>query len=1601
MTERPLPLFFPEALRDTKTLSPRVRAMGFTLADLTWLRNVELATHALRSAQTSPMIVENILLNVAGSDAEPLAGSFMMHSVPNGTQAILYTPYGGLVKFDDQQALLKALDDTLKDAEARKDLLSFLPISQRDSLTIDTPFRLTGRVIDGPVFEDQSSLVKQCHRKNIEVMLQQLSELPTLTTMLNQLLNTVLSKTFPGQDQSATRVSYFVESPAVGTSETTTTRRRVDSVTLSDALLRFYLHQTWPSEQVREFSNPQQPSSTNNPTHQQLWEKAVKEIAAGLTPKLASLLQAYWAADFRAGVSRRNFFAQAMSDKARMDLLFKRQDAIISPEQSQALTGLLDRDSAASSTDTSGLRPEKVRLWERRNHFVELAGTLMLNSSSTAYLYTQSNGLQVLKNDTDLKATLRAMATAAGYADELYSLLTLRERDVFLGFDKPDVSGEPILGPVFQGMVDDIITKQQDNITYALDSCRNSDGAFDIQALFDQALDVRGLLDNQLLETVTTQRWRARAANSPSIVLAVQAALSIKKFQSAQSSLDLKTAALPSGSVEQQRTSLEAIKADLAHAMSVGIRGEATLRVLTKTLRADEKAIIDTVLNPDKPTRSQRDKLHGFRPDAWSLMLECSNEPNLIPLANCFLLTERGGLDPSTSGRAILWTPGRGLESFSSIASAKVELDRRLLDNNKRLSLLENLPRTQYRPHRTYTLESFRLIESNVLQDRQQSAIEHYLDARKLTLSLKLPAASVLADVEQHKRAPTPLNLKRATQIAEAIITRQSLPVWLGAAPDSDVQRHIELLEQYRHSVENSEDYLHGIKPLTDYVREQLKTLMTGRFPGVSLDPDQLRVTPNPTSAGAVQTLTDFALNPTHGLQSTGFTLTSKIAQTLPAGLDANEVKRLLQQLDIQTAYRQFLTEKLASDATDVASRQQRFIKQLPWQLLLHAHTLKLQGKLSERSFGLIQQVLDMPDALARAAVSGANAIVRPLELIATEGAAAVKTLGLYLIGESATGPQILYAPYDKHLGLTEYENEAAVLSSINRAGPLRDLVLRRLPDPHKATYENVLASTSNTAIRLASNPIDGNLLHLLFIDNKDLLSHLLGSQSQRSAESDWETLKVLFSKGIKFGIQFLPGKLAIPLMLRDSYTAFKQSAEALQDHHWKTALRTFINGVAQMVSLGKLLREPAASTAEPVVRSEPVVETPFVATDVTKVDVTSPSRTLLQPFEATGVELKKLGAKASDGAYLESTTSHKYAPVDGKVYRIEKSGAASRIVDDQRQGPDLLNSGTQWVLDPEVHTAHFGKAMSLLRNKHQPRDSVRKFINVEARGMEAIHRLYPEKARMILQALDMARFYAFNSLHNLAQLRAATSGTRLDGFLKEFFNVPTIDSAILNKIKATIVPLCEALVDPTLDRLDHQRFIVGSSRYPEDAVIAFVLAADQQQTVHFTELFFKPGLSEYDHALTEPFDVVAHAQAASLIHEFSHLFSGTIDIAYVESRRPFSDLISTFTMQNNLLKLAQEQFQREALSLHTPIDELFAYWNSELNVWQDLDDIPEAKKLRDLINSITGTGSMAEARSVFLDPASAERRIDTILRNADSVARLVCEMGRRLDPVP
>lgn len=1546
------------------------------------------------------MLAEKILLSTTSHEPVQLAGSFVLSPTPDTNGVIVYTPYGGVQKFYSRSALTEQLAQRLKDATEDDKLLALVSLADRKCLVASAHIRVSYQGIEGDVFEDLNAVIAQHQQLNHQAMLDELTRLPPLISVLNTLLNEKLRPLLPGLDPGKTRVNFYTAMDMDDADqESDSNRRWRNSMSLSDGVLQYWRYQRWPIGQVHEYSHPGRALTS---AEQQHCETAVVSVCGQLVPLLFRQLELYWQAPVTGdGGSRRTFFSRAICEQARAEILLKRESQIITPEQWQALHAMIEPVAAPIRRPTL----ETVRLWEHQANYVELAGSLMI-SHSNAYLYTPTQGLQVLHDYEDLKNTLLSKFRATGHEDELYGLLSLEERNRFIGFDQPHVSGEALSGPMFNVLFEAIITKQRQNVEYVLQVFRHSDGTVDIHALFDKGLDIRSMISERLLTLNAQGRWSTRPVlagrQQPSLVRADSAAARMKTFRDVEALLSTEFAKQPVASVAQQRNYLEKMKPQLSHSLSVGIRGEANLRVLNATFPDIGHTIVNTVFSPEQADRKSRLALNGFRPDAYELVLSCSGLPTVLPLANCVLLTERGGLDHRHSGRAVLWTAAAGLELFATVNHAKQVLNQRLLDPGQRLQLLENLPAAKRQFHRRYSLNSLRLIEDNVLLHLSQTAIEHFLAASEQVRSYKLTGAKQARALKNLAKTVIDTNLRRAAQVSKAIYQQQSLPAWLGMAPVEEQQLHIELLEQYRNSVVEDKDYLHGVQTLAAYVNQRLKSLLGCRFPGSMLDPDQIEITPNLTLAGPAQTLTEFALNHINIAHGTGFKIASTTSRALPDRLDQDAVKQLLQSLNIKEDYNKVVTDALTGTGADAASRRLRFVRQLPWQLLQHAHALKLQQQLTAGGFDLICQVLDMPDALARAAVTGAHAIARPLELINTTGSAAVKALGLYLIGPGAghAGPQILYAPYHSGSVFSEFESEASLIAALNVPGSLQNLVIRRLPEGQQSTFRNLFKETDGqrSEMTLANAPIAGNFLGQLFSDNIGLLSQMLSSRSEASGQSDWEAIKNLFSSGIRLISGLLPGKLACVQFLWQSFKDFMASAEALQGHHWTRALQTFIAGAAQIITVGRLsLEETVGATVE-----NAPIKTPVADPQWAQIKPTAPARTLLQPFEDSTVALKDLTKNRVDGTYDDPVSKMRYAAIAGKVYGVAKPGAVWQISKSDEKGPTVLQTATrQMVLAPDRHTVHFGKAMSKMVNEYAADREVRQAFNIEARGMANIRAHHPDKARMIVQAIDMARYYAFNSLHNLVQAQRLEKGTRLDGFLKVFFDVDEVDTSLIAKIRNTIVPICNALVDPEEELLDSERFIVGSIRGIKDGTSAFVVDKDERRHVHFTEVFFNPQLDLYNFILTEPFDVDSHAQASVLIHEFAHLFSKALDISYLEARRPFSDLIAPITGLGAATKQTQETFQREALSLATPREELFAQWNGTLQSWISLDSIPGVEHVGKEILKMADCKTMDEARSAFRNPENADVRINTILRNADSIAHLICQMGRQLDPAP
>ncbi|WP_460126431.1 hypothetical protein [Pseudomonas sp. H3_A05] len=202
------PLLFPEVLHPHR-LDELTATHGLTQADLDWLQHIALPDHTQRAAQTPPMFAETILLQADEKSPIALAGCFVLSTSSNSAETsthpvFLYTPRGGIKKFDNLASLEEQIDHMRRDTAQRDDLFRLLSISQRSELNSTTDIRLTRQLIEEDVFKTQLESIEYAQSLNALAMVNELIKLPSLRSMLDQILNEAL----PDLDHRQIRVAF-------------------------------------------------------------------------------------------------------------------------------------------------------------------------------------------------------------------------------------------------------------------------------------------------------------------------------------------------------------------------------------------------------------------------------------------------------------------------------------------------------------------------------------------------------------------------------------------------------------------------------------------------------------------------------------------------------------------------------------------------------------------------------------------------------------------------------------------------------------------------------------------------------------------------------------------------------------------------------------------------------------------------------------------------------------------------------------------------------------------------------------------------------------------------------------------------------------------------------------------------------------------------------------------------------------------------------------------------------------------------------------------------------------------------------------------------
>lgn len=1048
---------------------------------------------------------------------------------------------------------------------------------------------------------------------------------------------------------------------------------------------------------------------------------------------------------------------------------------------------------------------------------------------------------------------------------------------------------------------------------------------------------------------------------------------------------------------------------------------EINLRSADQSLDENDRKLLATVL--DSPVRAMRNTLNGFRPDVYSLALSTDDQPALVKLANCFVMVERGGLGPAHSpedcGRVVLWTPERGLEPFNAMPTLLSQLNARLSEIGERSSLLDNISWKD----RSRILEQTSIkIELKVIDGDFQEVLQQWQIDAELATSENLFHLAQLSQLSaQHTfdlmRDQPPdfrvaINLDKLIASAQNALFRHTLPDWLRSKALNEQQEYLEALRAYRRSMDAEKNYLHDIPDLLDFARSKLKPLLDAKDPDHPLNPDLIDVTvthyesslaptgeppffftanAKGTAPHTTESLTQFALKTYAQVNGAAILISFKNSSLpVPEWLTPPWLQEVFRTLDIGKAYVTTLHAKLDDGKPGLNERKRLFATQLPAQLMEQALAMRLQGHLTKTAYQFVKQVMTMPDALAREPLGEVNIIVRPLQLIPDKGLKADAALGMYLIGprQPAPGPLILYTPYSKDFGFKEFRDEAHLISALQTCAPLQAQVLERMSNAAAKIYANGgfiephipfsdLPTRTPGPISLSYTPYMGNLLNSLFADNTALLISMAQSQSVTAAQARWERLKFLMTTPvINAGFMFAPAIVTLPFVIWSSLQLVAQVAEAIKASRWGEACDLVITNLLQLVVMHQLRMRPVrtgsrAMEIDKMLRPTglPWADHPMSAEQITR----------LHEFELPGIELNNLQNDETPGVFRDPISQRRCAPVQGRVYRIDKHAGEWRMVNDDRVGPALKrNQIGVW----EIISAPLSRSIARAIEGQSATVRAKLEMDFNAQGMTQIRTRYPVKAR----ALQDAHKTAFMKLLGCRfVLRKPAPGSSRDprviSIIKEVLSISDVTPALYDQLNAMNSALLDELWNPSLNIYNSKRLVIGTTTTP-DNVVAFSVPGDPERRIFFTEHFFDPSLRGETYPVIDSFDQGSHSRSNTLIHELSHLVLGTKDLADAWSEYP-----PTAKLDTTRLGLFQTpdwivSSRRKAFSRSTSADRLFME--------------PLNHTALETILKVSGTDNLNAARLAFLYDPSVRARM--ILSNADSVALLISELAA-LDP--
>lgn len=997
-----------------------------------------------------------------------------------------------------------------------------------------------------------------------------------------------------------------------------------------------------------------------------------------------------------------------------------------------------------------------------------------------------------------------------------------------------------------------------------------------------------------------------------------------------------------------------------------------------------------------------------------------------IRLSGCYALRHRA----AAVERWLLWSPLLAPCDFASLAELSEALYRSMASSQAHRKWADLIaPRWKYHVQ-DHLLEQhagpgLRIVLAPATASllEQMMADDRHLRADRYRFSFKVADGCKLGPdlfglfLDREARVT---NLGRTLRRLEDTVTTlrviERLPRWLRDATSLQLSAFTYILQSCTRVAAPEYNYLFDIPSLAEFARAKLRAAIKADHPHWPSDPDAILITlrqytssiPAPGELPSLipaathviqQSLSDCALTHFARLNVASITVSSNTQ----AGTDnlptANEVRALIDTLDLGRQYRTMLESRLAPTSTDYRKRRELYGKSLLPYLMAETFQYRLQNMLSATAFYYLAHTLTMPDALARTSFAGVELELCQLQLRAAPDLAPDTAVGLYLAGpqDHSKGPIVLYNAYADHQVAREFEDQAALLHALKTDTALQQVILARLPESVRSRYAHngflhphlqwasadlFDFSPDPGPVQLVRPPIKGNALHHLFEESLQLLKLLATSRTVSTAEADWNAFRYLMTLGIEQVSMFLPLHLGVLVNTWQSGEWLKNAASAASNKSWGESLAELSTALLMLVSS----REPFSLKEKP---APTAVDRPQ-ATSTRSWLAGASLENRLAPFEALDVQLRDTRLEAI-GLYREPISQKLYAVLKGKIYEVEQADQRWRIVKDASTGPTIRRDAEQrWQLDTQ-DGLRGGGFVDFYEKVFADAEINERYITL-ATGMPSIRSTHYLKYQMLERAHQQAHDYLTQCLQNLNTTTPwEPLPNDVEALLGKIFDTPSTPR-ILATLRDYTQRLLNELLSTSMDPATSQRYVVGMNREPGSLTSAFTYLYDPHKRIFLTERFFTLPPKVLAYATPGELQMLTHQQAVTLIHELSHLKLRTVDIAYVESSTPFLDELDVSTANGRAFYNSQRQAKRYGLSPLTPDEQLFCYYDLEKGSWRELEH--EDGRSKQVILKLTDCVTLADARTAFRTDASKREAI--IFANADSLSLLISELGRK-----